>query len=449
MTWRQHVWVPQGPVGHHADVADVSNRLKDGGRFLSALGWQSGSLSPEATRHASIPSLNWYGPLLDKRFAALSGMTSAGWVHASAFLPENSALDIYGVRLAEFGSISPSPDALTPFVSIDGVRLGPGCNEANPSVLDMGRLTEALGATRVRVFSSLACGVVMADGETVASVETASGSFSIRAGIETVESAHRCLGTGPQASHPIPPKSFVVDSGACAATVAVADFELSDASKLSLRYTGASGGLVVHGLAFETTRGWVFLPPAQVKGVADGKWRFVRLTQSGVLAENRSWLPRLRFVRSARVVEDQMALDLVRGTAVGNGSGFHAASEALLESGALRGAQEQGFGAPEILSSQRDEMGGIALEISPIEGDSLLLLGDNFNKSWQATADGKHLVVLRANYNQVAVKIPPDSRHITLKIEDRFVSIGSPISLLFALTLVLLGRRPQFSGADR
>ncbi|MHA6204593.1 YfhO family protein [Dyella soli] len=71
------------------------------GRLLTLSGWTSPNLSPDIARAAGIPSLNWYGPLLSKRFAELVGMTLGGWTQPNVMSEQNQVLDLYGVSIVE------------------------------------------------------------------------------------------------------------------------------------------------------------------------------------------------------------------------------------------------------------------------------------------------------------------------------------------------------------
>ncbi|MGO4259024.1 hypothetical protein [Lysobacter sp. TAB13] len=79
------------------------------GRILAMSGWESPYLSADYTRAADMPSLNWYGPLLNARFAELSGITSGGWTRPEVLSERNQVLDIYGVSVIE-----PYPAEVTP-----------------------------------------------------------------------------------------------------------------------------------------------------------------------------------------------------------------------------------------------------------------------------------------------------------------------------------------------
>jgi len=85
-----------------AVISQVKSVLAESdGRLLTLSGWKSPYLSPDHARLASIESINWYGPLLSKRFAEATGMTLGGWTRPDVMSESNQVLDIYGVTLVE------------------------------------------------------------------------------------------------------------------------------------------------------------------------------------------------------------------------------------------------------------------------------------------------------------------------------------------------------------
>lgn len=83
-------------------VAKVKGILeRSDGRLLTLSGWESPHLPPDTVRAAEVPSLNWYGPLLNARFAELAGTTTGGWTRPDVLDDGNQVLDIYGVSVVE------------------------------------------------------------------------------------------------------------------------------------------------------------------------------------------------------------------------------------------------------------------------------------------------------------------------------------------------------------
>ncbi|UJB21544.1 MULTISPECIES: hypothetical protein [Lysobacter] len=121
---RQATWANAYAMPATAAQIEVVSKTKGilartQGRLLTLSGWESRYLSPDHTRAAEMPSFNWYGPLLNARFAELSGVTSGGWTRPEVLSESNQVLDIYGVSVVEpYASsstpASPSRDLLYP-----------------------------------------------------------------------------------------------------------------------------------------------------------------------------------------------------------------------------------------------------------------------------------------------------------------------------------------------
>jgi hypothetical protein len=67
-------------------------------RVLGMDGWQSQIFEPDKSREFSLRTLGWYGPLLNRPIAELSGVTTGGWTRRETLQPFNRVLDILSVR---------------------------------------------------------------------------------------------------------------------------------------------------------------------------------------------------------------------------------------------------------------------------------------------------------------------------------------------------------------
>lgn len=434
MAWRNTL-ANQNIAKPSADALKVKERLDGGGRFLAASGWQSRGLSLEHTRLASIPSLSWYGPLLQSRFATLTGVTNGGWTRPQAFLGGNQALDLYGVRLAEVGGWFATPVEAKVFLSADGIRLGPGCNESNPRSLGPLQLTGGEAFDAVVMFSSLACGVKNAQNEPVGTLDTGSGTHVLRAGIETAEWAHLCLGGELHAAHDRPEGAITLEQQSCRATIVTAEFPIKTTDNaIEIAHTAEIGGLVVHGVALRSNGRWLFLPPGVVDGIASGKWQWDAATESGVLLRNRDWLPRFRFVGEAKAVEDSTAVALIHG--VVPDMHFDARKTVLLDE---NNAALSGQYAVSVIDSIKNVDGyDFRIRRSDHSGEGFLVVGDNFSPSWRAVGGSERLEVLRVNHNQIGIVVPAGVQVIELRYRAPFFSDKFLWVLLLA-ALVFLG----------
>jgi hypothetical protein len=148
-------------------VAAVKGRvLASHGRLLSMAGWESSHLAPDVARAARIPSLNWYGPLLNTRFADVSTMTSGGWINPGVLNADNQVLDIYGVTVVE----AHTPDSDPRSVQAKAALLNPQRWYKVPSTVPSSQLyvnRRALPRTRL-----VGKSVALDDGATIMAIAT-------------------------------------------------------------------------------------------------------------------------------------------------------------------------------------------------------------------------------------------------------------------------------------
>ena len=69
-------------------------------RIMPMMGWQEPALAfnPVMSQHYGIPSVSGYGPLLLRRYAALSMVTSGGWINPAVLRPADRAPDLLAAR---------------------------------------------------------------------------------------------------------------------------------------------------------------------------------------------------------------------------------------------------------------------------------------------------------------------------------------------------------------
>lgn len=79
-------------------VTDFKSKLGNDFRVLGANGWQSRVFNPDESRLHGMRTFGWYGPLIDKRLAEISGLTSGGWIQRWVFDKNNTVLDLFSVR---------------------------------------------------------------------------------------------------------------------------------------------------------------------------------------------------------------------------------------------------------------------------------------------------------------------------------------------------------------
>lgn len=259
-----------------------------GGRLLTLSGWQSRHLDPDSVKAIGLPSVNWYGPLLNKRTAELLGTTSGGWTRPDVLSSKNQILDIYGVLVAE-----------------------PYWPESTPNNLSREEL----------------------------------------------------------------------------------------------------------------------YPP--------DRWKELHTKNPVGLLKNIRALPRLRFVHEGRIVSDEQALTALRTSEMPDGSIFSARETALLSSDARPFSGRTGI-VPEILTMAIED-NHILVSLKNLSNvETMLVLGDNHSNNWHASIDGKPADVVRVNYNQIGVYVPPESHEIRLYYVDRLQTTGRIVSIVSLVILVML-----------
>lgn len=259
-------------------------------RVLTLSGWQSPHRNPDAVRAAGLPSLNWYGPLLNERFAQLSGVTTGGWTRPDILDSNNQVLDIYSVGVVETYSEAVDP------------------------------------AGRGNASASLA---------------------------------------GP---------------------------------------------------------------------------RWVQISRSApALFANRRALPRVRLLGKAVYLPDEAALAALTRSQLPGGGRFDAREQVIVPEASLAGTAD--LPPPAIATKITD--GTIEVSVaSPVTTRTFLVVGDNYSSNWRARVDGRVTDVVRVNFNQIGVALPPGAHHVELYYRDDRLFLGAFISACSLLIIVvLLGRR--------
>ena len=66
------------------------------------------------------------------------------------------------------------------------------------------------------------------------------------------------------------------------------------------------------------------------------------------------------------------------------------------------------------------------------------MVPDSWDAGWQATVNGRSAPVLRANYDQQAVAVPPGDVRVTLRYRPPGLRLGGLLSLLGVLAVAVL-----------
>ena len=182
---------------------------------------QGSEIPPDKSRLSGLPSLNWYGPLLLKRYSELTGINTGGKLAPDSLTTNNVALDLFGGRYL----FAETPETRQLFdIKWTGSPLelimGNGCgNKLLQSRLIT--LPTPFAADCIAIVSQMGCSTQLADGELVAEllIRDLKGNtekVALRAGKDTSEWAIDCQDVSPIMKHkkaPIFESSIVVRPG--------------------------------------------------------------------------------------------------------------------------------------------------------------------------------------------------------------------------------------------
>ncbi len=98
----QFPWLVYAPDSRYLDERDWSNKYRkligSDYRVLGMDGYESQVFNPDQSRVHHLRTLGWYGPLINRLMAELSGVTTGGWTRREVLLPSSRALDLLSVR---------------------------------------------------------------------------------------------------------------------------------------------------------------------------------------------------------------------------------------------------------------------------------------------------------------------------------------------------------------
>jgi membrane protein YfhO len=180
-------------------------------------------------------------------------------------------------------------------------------------------------------------------------------------------------------------------------------------------------------------------PFARRMAMDDPRWRSLGPSQGGgQIYVNQQAFPVAWLVHRVRVVPDEAALHLVRGTSAHDV--FDPAHEVLLaEDPSLTGVGAGSTTSDEVVLERYDE-DEIQLRVGSA-APGVLVTSELASPGWEATIDGEQREVLTANYAFRAVVVPPGAHEVVLRYRPPAARIGLAISLASLACLPVLARR--------
>ena len=194
------------------------------------------------------------------------------------------------------------------------------------------------------------------------------------------------------------------------------------------------------GKSYPLRREWVSIEPlasptqvAEVPKPNSARWKLVSQTQYVDIFENARALPRAWLVSEVRTMDERSVLEVIRTGKLPDESQWNPLKTALVDSqpaGSIQGcttceAQVTQYEPNRISVKTRSDTA------------SVLVLSENHYPGWRARVDGQAAEVMRVNYNQRGILLPPGGHLVTFVYQPKSVLIGFIISLL--TFIVLLG----------
>ena len=81
-----------------------------------------------------------------------------------------------------------------------------------------------------------------------------------------------------------------------------------------------------------------------------------------------------------------------------------------------------------------------------------MVVAENWYKDWHATADGKEIPVLRANYTMLSAAVPAGAKNLVFEFQSavyrrgRLITLASALGLLGLVAVPVVLRRRRSNG---
>jgi hypothetical protein len=189
-------------------------------------------------------------------------------------------------------------------------------------------------------------------------------------------------------------------------------------------------------------------PPQRERDTSTAsRWRRLTELEKVAIFENTRVLPRAWLATSGLVVSEDDELSIIRSGKMPGGAPWRPLETALVESGTgvSFGKGDEAAGKAEVLRNEPNR-----IEVKTESGaPAILVLSGNHYPGWQAHVDGKHVDVMRVNYNLRGVAVPSGTHVVSFVYRPKSVLIGLVISLLTLAALVLWVRMGRLKPARK
>lgn len=178
-------------------------------------------------------------------------------------------------------------------------------------------------------------------------------------------------------------------------------------------------------------------------GESADRWRLRAEGEWVQIYENSRALPRAWLTSDARVLDEKSMLQAIRTGTLPDGAKWDPLHTVLVESeptSILMKTQNEGNVAIKNYAPNQIDL------VANADANSILVLSENDYPGWRAYVDGRATEIMRVNYAQRGVIVPPGEHRISFVYRPWSVIWGLLISLMSAATLILLSRYRKVPG---
>ena len=166
---------------------------------------------------------------------------------------------------------------------------------------------------------------------------------------------------------------------------------------------------------------------------AKDRWKFIARGLDVNIYENARALPRAWMTSEVRVLDDPAMLQTIRTGSLPDGQKWEPKKTALIESQLSVPLNNAATEAKVEMKSYQSNL--VSVQTSA-NGESLLVLSENYYPGWRVSIDGQRAEMVRVNYNLRGVVVPPGTHRVEFAYRPWSVMGGFLISILTGIALI-------------
>lgn len=419
------------------------------------VGTDARAFSPDRARAEGVKSLNWYGPLMLKRFSEVTGINQGGILDHHALVKDHIGIELFGGRYLFTSHANEDTLKLNGIPQLKAevnLGLGDGCGVAHPMTYAI-NLPKPVRADQLSMVSFLGCSVHFKDGQPMVDiklngVDDQYSMLELRAGEETAEWALDCQDVAPKMQHR---RATVFSSWevirpnipACQGHSYIATLRFPQQDVTSISISARKGvAAIVKGISLaDTTTGHQHTVDPNFE-LSPDRWHFLQAAGNIDIYENNWSMPPAWLVYNVILATPEEALKSIRTSALPNGQRFLPTYSALVEGTKLPLLPtKQHQGEAQIIQHDNTYWKIITRSDAP----ALLVVRQNYYPGWQAFLDGIDTDIKRTNYNQQGIYIPAGEHIIELNFLPNSFLLGCIISIICLATLAIVVFRSSYT----